>query len=282
MTSSLPITLSISFADPSGCSGIQADVQTFASLGCHPLSVITGISVADTRGQVEFHPVETEWVIEQARYLLEDMSVSAFKIGHVGSIETAMALAEIAADYPDTPLVLDPALGHGGDLATEELAEVIRDVLLPHTHLLVCNPLEARWLSSSDPEIDEDPEPDACARRLAETGLGGVLITSIANPQQPQEILHHLYQGARCVSRNPWQRLPFDYRGAGDTLSAAIAAFTAAGQPMAQAAIEAQRFVWQTLAAGYRPGMGYHVPDRLFWAWPDATDELTTDNESLS
>jgi len=42
--------LSFAASDPTGGAGIQADLLTIAALGCHPLSVITAITVQDTHG----------------------------------------------------------------------------------------------------------------------------------------------------------------------------------------------------------------------------------------
>ena len=118
-----PIVLAFSAADPSGGTGIQADVLTLASMGCHPLSVITALTVQDTLGIEGMQAIESEWVVDQARCLLEDMPVDAFKVGALGSVENIAAVAEIISDYPDVPLILDPALaeGAGEELATDEM-----------------------------------------------------------------------------------------------------------------------------------------------------------------
>ena len=100
-----PIVLVFSDTDPSGGAGLQADVMTLASMGCHPLSVVTALTIQDTMGVEEVMAIDAEWVADQARCLLEDMPVDAFKIGVLGSVEIIAAVAEIVADYPDVPLV---------------------------------------------------------------------------------------------------------------------------------------------------------------------------------
>ena len=101
MPFSPPSVLTFAASDPTGGAGIQADLLTLASLGCHPLSVITAISAQDTRGVDGLLAVEPEWVQRQARVLLADMPVAAFKIGVLGSARNAEAfdgaIAEIAA-----------------------------------------------------------------------------------------------------------------------------------------------------------------------------------------
>ena len=93
--------------------------------------------------------LDAEWVADQARCLLEDMPVDAFKIGVLGSVENIAAIAEIVSDYPDVPLVLDPVLasGRGDELASEEMAHAMRELLLPQTTILTPNSLEARRLA---------------------------------------------------------------------------------------------------------------------------------------
>ena len=65
--------------------------------------------------------LDAEWVAEQARCVLEDMPVTVFKIGLLGSVEIIATIAEIVSDYPEVPLVLDPVLasGRGDELASE-------------------------------------------------------------------------------------------------------------------------------------------------------------------
>jgi len=126
-----PLVLTFAASDPSGGAGIQADILTLASMGCHPLSVITAITVQDTMGVEALQPIDADWVADQARCLLEDMPVDAFKIGALGSVENITAIAEILSDYPDVPLVLDPVLasGRGDELASDEMLHALRELL---------------------------------------------------------------------------------------------------------------------------------------------------------
>src|ERR1700681_3441792 len=99
-----PVVLTFAASDPSGGAGIQADILTLASMGCHPLSVLTAITVQDTMGVEAVQAIDADWVADQARCLLEDMPIDAFKIGALGSVENIAAIAEILSDYPDVPL----------------------------------------------------------------------------------------------------------------------------------------------------------------------------------
>src|SRR5437870_12869565 len=152
-----PIVLAFSASDPSGGAGVQADLLTLASMGCHPLSVITALTVQDTAGVENILPIDSDWVTDQARCLLEDMQIDAIKIGVLGSVENIAAIAEIVSDYPGVPLVLDPVLasGRGDELASDEMMHALTELLLPHTTLLTPNSMEARRLAESD----DDGEP---------------------------------------------------------------------------------------------------------------------------
>ena len=44
-------------------------------------------------------------IVEQARSVLEDVTIAAWKVGFLGSTEGVSAVAEILSDYPDVPLV---------------------------------------------------------------------------------------------------------------------------------------------------------------------------------
>ena len=83
-----PIVLVFAASDPSGGAGLQADIMTLSSMGCHPLSVVTAVTMQDTMGVDDVSPIDAEWVADQARCVLEDMPVAAFKIGLLGSVET--------------------------------------------------------------------------------------------------------------------------------------------------------------------------------------------------
>ena len=259
-----PIVLTFAASDPSGGAGIQADILTLASMGCHPLSVLTAITVQDTLGVEGIQPLDSEWVADQARCLLEDMPVDVFKIGVLGSVENIAAIAEILSDYPDVPLVLDPVLasGRGDELASDEMLHALRELLLPRTMILTPNSIEARRLA--DAEEDEEPSLAACAQRLVQAGCEYVLITGTHEPT-PQ-VVNTLYGKGGVVRSDSWERLPGSYHGSGCTLASAIAAMIANGLDLPEAVREAQEYTWNTLAKAYRPGMGQFLPDRLFWA----------------
>ena len=260
-----PIVLVFAATDPSGGAGIQADLMTLSSMGCHVLSVVTAITVQDTLGVEAVHPLDSDWVEDQARAVLEDMPVAAFKIGLLGSVEIVSVIAEIVSDYPDIPLVLDPILasGRGDELANEEVVEAIREMLLPQTTVLTPNSMEARRLAEED-EDEESPDLATCAQRLISEGAEYVLITG--THENTAKVVNTLYGENGQIRSDRWDRLPGSYHGSGCTLASAIAANLANGLEVADAVRDAQEYTWQALANGFRPGMGQHIPDRFFWA----------------
>jgi len=150
--------LAFAATDPTGGAGVQADLLTLSSMGCHALSVVTAITVQDTAGVENVQAVDSDWVADQARLVLEDMPVAAFKIGLVGSIENIAAIAEVVSDYPDVPLIFDPVLasGRGDELATEDMISAMRELLLPQTTVLTPNSREVRRLAQGEGEDDEE------------------------------------------------------------------------------------------------------------------------------
>jgi len=263
-----PLVLTFAASDPSGGAGLQADILTLASMGCHPLSVITAITVQDSLGAEGIQAIDSDWVADQARRILEDMPIDAFKIGVLGSVENIAAIAEVVSDYPDVPLIFDPVLasGRGDEYSSEDMTNALRELLLPQTTILTCNSTEVRLLA--EVEDDDDRTLEQCAVKIVDTGCEYVLVTG--THENTREVVNTLFGKSGVLRTDNWPRLPGAYHGAGGTLSAAIAAMLANGLDLADAVREAQEYTWQTLRKAYRPGMGRFIPDRMFWAREDS------------
>jgi hydroxymethylpyrimidine/phosphomethylpyrimidine kinase len=272
-----PQVLVFAASDPSSGAGIQADILTLASLGCHPLTAITALTVQDTVGVQSIHPVSAELLEQQARTILEDMPVVAFKIGVLGSVENVITVAEIIADYPEIPLIFDPVLtsGRGDELSDEEIISAMREMLLPQTTLLTPNAPEARRLAENDTD-ESEPSIEVCAQRLIEMGAQYVLITG--THENTPDVVNTLYGPDGVIRHDRWPRLAGSYHGSGCTLASAIAGCVARGASIEEATPDAQEYTWQALSQGFRGGMGQFIPDRLFWARGD--DEPTTADET--
>lgn len=262
-----PVVLTFAASDPTGGGGLQADILTVAALGAHPLSVLTTLVLQDTAGTHDVQAVDDDWVVDQARVLLEDVRVDVFKLGALGSVENVAAVAEVIADYPDVPVVYDPMIvASGGDpLADEEMLAAMTELLLPLTTILTPNGVEARRLAQEEAEDEGDAEdlPLAdCARHLIELGADHVLVTG-AHEATPK-VLNTLYDVHGVVRTDSWDRLPGSFLGAGSTLSAALAVMLARGMPVQEAVRAAQEYTWNTLAHALRIGMGQSIPNRFY------------------
>jgi hydroxymethylpyrimidine/phosphomethylpyrimidine kinase len=259
---SLPVVLTFAASDPTSGAGLQADILALASMGCYPLSVVTALTVQDTAGVESVLPIDPDWVADQARCVLEDMPVAAFKMGMLGSTEIVTVVAEVVSDYPDVPLVLDPvfASGRGDEFAGDDMVSAIRELLVPQSTVVTPNIPELRRLA----EDDEDANLAECAQRLLDTGCEYVLVTGTHD--STPDVVNTLYHRGGVLRADSWQRLPGSYHGSGCTLASALAANLARGLEIGDAVYEAQDYTWQALLNAFRPGMGQQLPDRLFWA----------------
>jgi|SRR2546421_4077073 len=250
--------LAFAASDPTSGAGVQADLLTISALGCHPLCVLTAVTVQDTRGVEAMLALEPRWVADQARRVLDDIPVAAFKLGVLGSADNARAIAEVLGEHPEVPVVLDPVLAsaRGDALVADDAISALRECILPLTTIATPNSIEARRLAPSASTLPQ------CARRLLEAGCDYVLITG--THESTPEVVNTLYDASGALREDRWPRLPGSYHGSGCTLASAIAATHARGLDIAAAVREAQKFTWQSLAAGFRPGRGQFIPDRLF------------------
>lgn len=260
-----PVVMTLAAADPTGGGGLQGDVLTLASMGCHPLSVVTALCLRDTEGLAEVVPLDPELLADQARLLLEDVPVRVFKVGLLGSVENIAAVAEILADYPGIPVVLESELARVGRAAStqDSLVAAHCELLLPQVAVLVLGRLEALRLAMTLTGDEEEPELGVAMQALTAAGPEYVLLTGSGEPG-PQ-VVNVLYDRAGVVRTDAWTRLPERFLGAGSTLSAALVGALAQGMEVPEAVREAQEFTWQSLAAAFRPGMGQALPDRFFW-----------------
>ncbi|MBC5763181.1 bifunctional hydroxymethylpyrimidine kinase/phosphomethylpyrimidine kinase [Ramlibacter albus] len=255
-------------SDPSGAGGLAADVTAVASVGAHPLPVVTGAYVRDTAEVFDHFPLDEEAVAEQARTILEDVPVQVFKVGFVGSPETLAVVAEIAADYADVPVIAYmPTLSWWDDGLADQYEDAFRELMLPQTTVLVGNHSTLwRWLL---PEWSSERSPTArdIAKAAADMGVPYTLVTGVPLPDQYVDNV--LATPQAVLASEKFERFDAVFSGAGDTLAAALAALLASGADLASAAAEALGYLDRCLDGGFRPGMGHVIPDRLFWAQPE-------------
>lgn len=265
--------MTFGITDPVGAIGIQADLASFAAMGCHGLSVVTSILIGDTARIEDVQVIDPDWVADQARVVLEDMAVAAFKVGAVGSIENVSVIAEIVSDYPDIPLVLDPFISAMPDqgLDSEDMLIAMRELLIPQTTLFLTSAVELARFAETWREPSSEDTLALDAMRVIEMGCEYLFVTG--TPSDVHDVSNTLFNDSGVVRQDNWQRISGSFSGAGATLSATIAAMLANGLDVPEAVFEAQEFTIASIAHAQRLGMGKLVPDRYFWARePDADD----------
>jgi hydroxymethylpyrimidine/phosphomethylpyrimidine kinase len=243
-----PIVLTFAASDPTGGAGLQADLLTLAALGCHPLSVVTALTVQDTRGVDSIDAVDAGLVERQAAKLVAEMKIAAFKLGVLGSAANVCAIAGVVARYPRVPLVLDPVLasGRGDPLGGQDVLDAMLELIVPRVTLMTPNTGEAKRLGGE--------------RALLDRGCGHVLVTG--THAETKDVVNTLYDAKGKVREDRWPRLPGSYHGSGCTLASACAAHLAHGLEVADAVRAAQEFTWKSLADAFRPADGQFIPWR--------------------
>ncbi|HWP94937.1 MAG TPA: hydroxymethylpyrimidine/phosphomethylpyrimidine kinase [Gammaproteobacteria bacterium] len=251
-----PVVLIIAGNDPSGGAGICADTQTVSRLGCHPAPVLSSLTVQDTRNAYAVRALDPDFVVAQARTVLEDMPVRAIKLGLLGSAAVARAVGELLASRPEIPTVIDPVLvaAGGAALAEEEVTSVYLTDLLPRATIATPNALESRRLAP------EAPTAGARATRLLALGCRYVLLKG-ADEDTP-DVVNTLYSHDGQVIVHRWERLEGHYHGSGCTLASAIAARLAHGDAPVAAVAAAQAYTWNALRNGWKLGRGQRIPNR--------------------
>jgi hydroxymethylpyrimidine/phosphomethylpyrimidine kinase len=275
---SLPCVMVFNANDPSGAGGLSADVTAMSSASVHVLAVVTGSYVRDTTEIHDHIAFDEEAVADQARCVLEDVPVQAFKVGFVGSPENLAAIAEITSDYAEVPVITYmPDLSWWDELAIDSYRDACVELLLPQTTVLVGNHSTlCRWLMP-DWDSDRPPSPREVARAAAVHGVPYTLVTGFNAADQYLE--SHLASPETVLATARYERFEATFSGAGDTLSAALCALIGGGSDLQAACAEALTYLDQCLNAGFQPGMGHAIPDRLFWAHDEDDNELSAPDD---
>ena len=268
--------------DPSGAGGLTGDVLAMGSVGVHTLPTVTGSYARDTSGIHDFFPFDEEAVSEQARTIAEDVPVQVIKVGFAGSPENLAAIAEIADDYEGVPVVAYmPNLSWWDDDRIDDYLDAFQELLMPQTSVLVGHHSTLRRWLLPDWEGERNPSPRDIARAASERGVPYTLVTGVPLPEQ--HIDNVLATPETVVAHEKFERIEAVFAGAGDTLSAALAALLATGMDLPEATREALSYLDRCLDEGFSPGMGQVIPDRLFWAQPEgeSEEEDATEDDGL-
>jgi hydroxymethylpyrimidine/phosphomethylpyrimidine kinase len=258
-------------SDPSGAGGMAGDVATIAAMGAHALPVVTSIVMRDTADIFDQHEIDADAVAEQARTILEDVTIAGWKVGFLGTADNVSAVAEVLSDYTDIPLVSYlPNLSWMEEDALQPYLDAFRELILPATEVLVGSHKTLQDFLLPEWDSERPPSARELAVAAGEHGTRYVLVTGImlASKGTEQFIDNVLASPTGAITGEKFERFDTSFVGAGDTLAAALAALLAAGSELQPAVGEALSFLDQSLDSGFRPGMGHVVPDRFFWALP--------------
>ncbi len=252
-----PRVLSIAGSDSGGGAGIQADLKTFAALGCYGMTAITALTAQNTMGVRSIHGVPPEILRDQIDAVVEDLGVHAVKVGMLHSREIVQTVAEAIDRHALTPVVLDPVMvaTSGAVLIDDAAIEFLVRELFHRTALVTPNLDEASLLVGKPLRNELDME--AAAAALIARGARAVLLKGGHLPGDMVSDLLVTHAGELH-----WMRAPrietANTHGTGCTLSSAVAAYLASGQSLLEAVQAARVYVRGALLAGadVRTGAG--------------------------
>jgi len=255
MNAVVPTVLCLSGHDPAGGAGVHADIEAIAAQGAHALTVITALTVQDSRNVARVQAVDATLFAEQIERLLADSDIRAIKLGLLGDIAQIAVIAATIRRLR-VPVVCDPVLraGGGSDLAATATIAALREQLFPLVDLLTPNAAEARRLAP------DAADPAAAAATLWAAGCRQVLVTGGDEPGD--EVCNLWRRDDGSLREFRWPRLAAAFHGAGCTLASAIAGRLAVGDDWPQAIEQAQRYTHTALARAYRSGRGRLIPGR--------------------
>ena len=241
--------LSIAGSDSGGGAGIQADLKTFAALGCYGMTAITALTAQNTLGVSGIHGVPPEMLKAQLSAVLDDIGVDAVKIGMLHAPDIVRTVAWALRHYEVQQVVLDPVMvaTSGDRLIAPDTVQVLVDELFPLATVVTPNLDEAALLLGRP--IGDASELDAAARDLLALGAKAVLLKGGHLPGD--EVADLLVSGDAPAQRLASPRIASrNTHGTGCTLSSAIAAYLALDHPLDQAVAKARSYILKAIAEG--------------------------------
>jgi len=261
-------TLTIAGSDSGGGAGIQADLKTFAALGCYGMSVITALTAQNTKAVTGIMPVPPAFIAEQMKAVLSDIGADAVKIGMLHSAEVIEQVAKTLVEFGVKTIVLDPVMvaKSGDKLLQDEAVDALKTYLLPIASVITPNLPEASVLLGRP--VGTMADMQQAAVDLAALCPGAILVKGGHLPTAESTDL--LYIGEEEQHWFPTSRIPTDNsHGTGCTLSSAIAAGLARGLSVVDAVSTAKDYLTQALRTGavYKLGHGHGPVHHFFNVW---------------
>jgi hydroxymethylpyrimidine/phosphomethylpyrimidine kinase len=241
--------LTIAGSDSGGGAGIQADLKTFAALGCYGTSAITALTAQNTVGVQGIHAVPAEFLKAQIQSVLDDIGVDAVKIGMLHAPGIVEVVAWAIDHYKLTNVVLDPVMvaTSGDRLIASETVQVLVHELFPRVSVITPNLDEAALLLGRD--IPNAEALDIAAQDLLAMGARAVLLKG--GHLAGDEVVDLLADASGPLQRLASRRIASrNVHGTGCTVSSAIAAHLALGHGLSEAVSLARAFILEAIAQG--------------------------------
>ena len=247
---SIPVALTIAGSDPSGGAGIQADLKTFHQRGVYGASVITLVTVQNTRRVSAVETVKPEIVAAQLDAVLEDIPPAAAKTGALGNPDIVRTIAEHAR-YFRFPLVVDPVMisKHGQTLMTDQARHILVSLLLPRAFVVTPNLHEAGMMA--DMEVGDPASMREAALKIAAMGAHSVLVKG---GHLEKDAIDVLYWKGEFIEYSAPHIRTLHTHGTGCTYSACITAELAKGYSLPEAVKTAKLFISKAIETN--PGLG--------------------------
>jgi hydroxymethylpyrimidine/phosphomethylpyrimidine kinase len=250
-----PRVLSIAGSDSGGGAGIQADLKTFAALGCYGMTAITALTAQNTQGVRAIHGVPPDMLRQQIDAVVEDIGLHAVKIGMLHAPEIVRTVAEAIDRHALINVVLDPVMvATSGAVLIENpaIAALVRE-LFPRADLVTPNLDEAALLVGRP--LNDERDMEAAAHDLLAMGARAVLLKGgHLKGEQVSDLL--LLPGGALTWMRASRIHSANTHGTGCTLSSAIAAHLALGASLLDAVQAARAFVRAALEAGAKVRTG--------------------------
>ena len=260
--------LTIAGSDSGGGAGMQADIRTCTLLGVHTLCAVTAVTVQNTVGVKDFHPVPPDVVAAQIAAVSGDIGMQAAKTGMLATAEIIEAIARSWREHgTGAPLVVDPVCAsmHGDALLDGSALNALRTELFPHATLVTPNLHEVRLLVEID-VVDSTTQAEA-ARALHALGPQWAMVKG-GHLQGSASSTDLLFDGNDFHElESPRVKTIHDH-GAGDTLAAATACALAHGYALLDAVSFAKGWVTECLRCSYPLGHGHGPVSPLFRLHP--------------
>ena len=258
----LPVALTIAGSDSGGGAGIQADLKTFSAFGVFGTTVITALTSQNSTGVQGVHPVPADFISQQFDSICSDFPVAAAKVGMVADSKVIEVVSKKIAEYGINRLVLDPVMvAKSGDrLLAENAVETLVKRLFPLSEIITPNTEEAKDLLGIE-RIENLDEMKEAAKRLHSLGAKSVLLKGGHITRGATDVF---YDGSDIfILEGRYVDTPHTH-GTGCTLSSAIAAGLAKGEPVRDALTGAKEYIQGAIEHSFALGSGHGSLNHMY------------------